>query len=104
MIKFPLNLFHLKYFLDAVKHGSISASDETNHISQSAISQAIAKLEEGLGCSLLIHQPKQFKITDEGKSSLIVLKKFFKLFKKQKRHFQLKHHKALNLPVIIALH
>lgn len=78
MNKFPLNLINLKYFLDAVKHGSISASAKVNFVTQSAISQGIAKLEESCGCELLFHHPKKFKLTDEG----------FKLFESGKEIFQ----------------
>lgn len=66
MNKLPLNLIYLKYFCDAVKFGSISASAKANFVSQSAISQGIAKLEEGLGYDLLTHQPNRFHVTYEG--------------------------------------
>lgn len=66
MKKIPLNLIYLKYFQDAVKRGSISASAKVNHVSQSAISQAIMKLEESLECELISHQPTRFKVTDKG--------------------------------------
>lgn len=66
MKKIPLNLVYLKYFCDAVKHGSVSASAKTNCVSQSAVSQAIAKLEEGMGYDLIEHQPNRFKVTKEG--------------------------------------
>lgn len=66
MKKLPLNLVYLKYFCDAVKHGGISASAKVNFVSQSAISQGIAKLEEGLSCALLTHQPNRFHVTYEG--------------------------------------
>jgi len=62
----PLNLIYLKYFCDAAKSGSISASAKLNFVSQSAVSQGIAKLEQGLGKSLITHQPNRFKLTFEG--------------------------------------
>lgn len=62
----PLNLIYLKYFCDAAKCGSISASAKLNFVSQSAISQGITKLEQGLGKSLITHQPNKFKLTYEG--------------------------------------
>lgn len=66
MAKLPLNLIYLKYFCDAVKCGSISASARENFVSQSAISQGIAQLEKSLGKELITHQKNRFKITEEG--------------------------------------
>lgn len=66
MNKLPLNLIYLKYFCDAVKHGSITASAKENFVTQSAISQGIAMLEKGLGTHLITHQTNRFKITPEG--------------------------------------
>lgn len=67
MKKIPLNLVYLKYFVEAVKHNSISASAQINCVSQSAISQGISKLEVMLESVLLDHQPNRFKVTPSGK-------------------------------------
>lgn len=61
-----LNTIYLKYFCDAVKHGSISKSAKENHVSQSAISQGITQLEKTLGQELTTHQSNRFKATPEG--------------------------------------
>lgn len=61
-----MNILYLKYFCDAVKFGSISASAKTNFVSQSAISQGIAKLEGSLGQKLTTHQQNRFQVTQEG--------------------------------------
>ncbi|WP_068471461.1 LysR family transcriptional regulator [Candidatus Protochlamydia phocaeensis] len=66
MLKLPLNLIYLKYFCDAVKLGSLSASSKENFVSQSAISQGIVKLERAIGKELVIHHPHRFKLTEEG--------------------------------------
>ncbi|MBA3721459.1 MAG: LysR family transcriptional regulator [Parachlamydiaceae bacterium] len=66
MAKPPINLIYLKYFCDAVKHGSITASARENYVSQSAISQGIASLEKALGAELITHQTNRFKSTPEG--------------------------------------
>lgn len=66
MSKLPLNLMYLKYFCDAVKQGSVSASARENFVSQSAISQAIGQLEKALGKELITHQANRFKPTQEG--------------------------------------
>lgn len=64
--KLPVNLVNLKYFCDAVKHESISASAKLNHVSQSAVSQGISKLGNYFGFALLDHLPGRFRATHEG--------------------------------------
>lgn len=61
-----INLSHLKYFYDAVMLNSISAAARENFVSQSAISQGIAKLEQALQVTLTTHQRQSFKLTEEG--------------------------------------
>lgn len=78
MKKLNLNLIYLKYFCDAVRIGSISAAGRLNHVSQSAVSQGINKLESNLGCTLISHQPNRFKVTEEGKQLFIHAKQIFK--------------------------
>lgn len=65
MITYP-NLYHLKYFSDAVELGSISGSAQKNLVTHPAISRAISSLEKHLGISLLEHQKKSFKVTEAG--------------------------------------
>lgn len=62
-----LSLAALKYFLDAVELNSITQSAEKNHVSRPAVSQAIVRLEEWYGKTLLIHEKRNFGLTDEGK-------------------------------------
>lgn len=62
------NLAHLRFFYDAVKAGSATAAALQNHVSQSALSQGIKKLEKDLGIQLIHHQKKRFKLTDEGQT------------------------------------
>lgn len=66
MTKLQYNLVNLKYFFDIVKTGSFGESAKHNHVSQSAISQAIGKLEETLQCQLFSHQPGRCKVTEKG--------------------------------------
>lgn len=66
-MKPPINLSHLKFFCDAVSSSSVSESAKLNFVSQSAVSQAINKLEQILGVQLLIHTRQRFLLTDEGK-------------------------------------
>lgn len=62
-----INLVHLKFFCDAVVYKSISEAAKMNYITQSAVSQAIHKLEIILGTPLVIHNRQKFQITDEGR-------------------------------------
>ena len=66
MKKLPYNFLYLKYFRDAARFGSISKAALENHVSQSAVSQGIAKLEESLGAQLILHQPNTFRLTSFG--------------------------------------
>ncbi|MBA2369282.1 MAG: LysR family transcriptional regulator [Candidatus Protochlamydia sp.] len=62
----PLKLIYVKYFCDAIKLGSVIAAAKVNFVTQSAISQGIAKLEHSLKISLLAHHPNRFRMTPEG--------------------------------------
>jgi len=65
MITYP-NLYHLKYFVDAVELGSVSGAAQRNLVTHPAISRAISALEAHLGVELLEHQKKAFRLTDAG--------------------------------------
>lgn len=62
------NLNHLKYFVDAIELGSISASAEKNLVTHPAVSRAIKSLENHLGVKLLIHKKKSFEATPTGEA------------------------------------
>lgn len=66
-----MNIEYLDYFYKVAITGSISKVAQSAHISQSALSQQISKLEEILGCKLLERSNKGVELTDKG---LIVLK------------------------------
>lgn len=66
-----MNIEYLDYFYKVALAGSISKVAQSAHISQSALSQQISKLEEILGCKLLERSNKGVELTDKG---LIVLK------------------------------
>lgn len=63
----PFNLVHLKFFCDAVADNSITVAAKKNGVSQSSVSQAIAKLEEKLGVNLILRSRPKFQTTQEGK-------------------------------------
>lgn len=72
-----LNFTYLKYFFDAATHENLSAAARENYVSQSAVSQGIAKLESALNAELTTHQKNKFKLTEEGE---IVFKEASRLF------------------------
>ncbi|MEK6773552.1 MAG: LysR family transcriptional regulator [Bdellovibrionota bacterium] len=76
-----LNLSSLKYFLDAVELESITMSAEKNHISRPAVSQAIVRLEQWYGRTLLRHKKRQFELTEEGKIFFRLAKQNFENLK-----------------------
>ena len=61
-----MNLETLKYFHDVVSLKSISKVATASHISQSALSQKLNKLEENLGIIALIRSNKGVELTPEG--------------------------------------
>lgn len=67
-----INLYNLKYFVDAARLGSMSKAAELNFLTRPAISLAIKKLEEDLGTDLVIHKQRSFELTDAG---LVLLRK-----------------------------
>ncbi|MDE3045763.1 MAG: LysR family transcriptional regulator [Verrucomicrobiota bacterium] len=77
-MKAPLNLSHLKFFCDAVVYNSISEAAKMNYVSQSAVSQAIARLEIILEAQLLIHTRQKFQLTEVGK---VVFEQASQIFK-----------------------
>lgn len=72
------NIYHLVYFYDAVTYGSISEAANANYVTQSAVSQAISKLESHFNTKLVFHTRQKLHITKEGK---IVYKQANKIFK-----------------------
>jgi DNA-binding transcriptional LysR family regulator len=62
----PINLIYLKYFCDAVRLKSISQAAKVNFVTQSAVSQAINKLERYYKKELIVHKQNKFQATLEG--------------------------------------
>lgn len=61
-----INLLHLKFFCDAVVYKSVSEAAKLNFVTQSAVSQAINKLEKIIGAELINHSKQKFQLTEEG--------------------------------------
>jgi LysR family transcriptional regulator, transcriptional activator of the cysJI operon len=77
MMKFIPNITFLRYFFSAGQAKSISKAAKDNFVSQSAISQAISKLEVALEKQLITHEKNRFQLTADG---LILLEKCKKIF------------------------
>jgi LysR family transcriptional regulator, regulator for genes of the gallate degradation pathway len=61
------NLRHLRVFLEVFGHGSITRAAELCHISQPAVTQAIAKLEGGAETPLFRRTPQGLFATEAGR-------------------------------------
>lgn len=57
----------LKYFLEVIQQNSFTRAAENLFISQSTLSKSIKTLENELGVTLFIREPRNLKLTDEGK-------------------------------------
>ena len=79
-MKFEPNLTFLKYFLSAAQAKSVSKAAKENFVSQSAISQAINKLEKALDKQLITHEKNRFQLTTDGLILFEKCKKVFTLF------------------------
>lgn len=64
---------HIRYFIEACQQQSLIGAAQRFHVSPSAISQGIAKLEEALEVNLLVHAKKRFQLTPEGQKALPLL-------------------------------
>jgi DNA-binding transcriptional LysR family regulator len=62
-----MELKHLQYFTEVVKHGSFSKAAESLYISQPNISNVVKNLEEELEVKLLIRTTRKLELTDAGK-------------------------------------
>jgi len=66
MIIQDLQIDWLKSFVAVVDAGSLSGAAPEVHRSQSAVSMQLKKLEDALGCQLLLRGPRQHQLTPEG--------------------------------------
>lgn len=61
-----LDLRRLRYFLAVVEHGSFTVAATHNHVSQQAVSSAVARLERGFGVALFLRTPGSIRVTPAG--------------------------------------
>lgn len=75
---FP-NLRHLRAFMEVAGAGGISAAAHRVHLSQPAVTQAIAGLEKRFGAHLLERRPEGMFLTSEGEVVLVRVRRMFEL-------------------------
>ena len=63
-----MNLETLKLYCDIVRLQSFSRGAQANQVTQSAASQAIQQLEEGLGLQLIDRSKRPFSVTQQGQT------------------------------------
>lgn len=73
-----LNYHHLRYFHAIVREGTLTRAAESLHVSQSALSIQLKKLEESLECALFDRQHKSLSLTEEGRMVLNYAETIFK--------------------------
>lgn len=61
-----MNLELLKYFHETARLSHMTRAANHLHVSQSAVSRAIKKLEDDLGTQLITHQKRHFQLTEAG--------------------------------------
>jgi DNA-binding transcriptional LysR family regulator len=76
-----LNLCALKYFFNSVEEGSLTKAATLNNVTRSAVGQAIHRLEEWSGKSLVTHKRKQFELTSDGEDFYRQMKLSYDSFK-----------------------
>ncbi len=65
-----MNIDQLRYFADLAKTGSMNTTAKRMFISQPALSESVKRLEEELGCPLLIRSKTGITFTEDGKMVL----------------------------------
>jgi LysR family transcriptional regulator, transcriptional activator of nhaA len=66
----PINFHHLHYFWAIAHEKSLTRAAEKLHVSQSALSIQLRKLEEALGHTLFDRQNRALKLTEAGRIAL----------------------------------
>lgn len=73
-----LNYHHLYYFWRVARAGHLTRTAEALHISQSALSGQIRKLEESLGHALFIREGRRLKLSEAGRVALSYAEDIFR--------------------------
>lgn len=76
-----MEIRHLEYVLEVIRHESFTKAAEALHITQPTISKMIKNLEEELGTTLFIRSGKKVKLTDAGHAIVSQSQDIVRLFK-----------------------
>jgi LysR family transcriptional activator of nhaA len=73
-----LNYHHLYYFWMVARTGHLTRAANTLHISQSALSGQIRKLEASLGHDLFIREGRRLKLSEAGRMAFSYAEEIFR--------------------------
>jgi LysR family transcriptional regulator, transcriptional activator of nhaA len=73
-----LNYHHLYYFWKVARTGHLTKAAESLHISQSALSGQIRKLEESLGHDLFVREGRRLKLSEAGRMAFSYAEEIFR--------------------------
>jgi DNA-binding transcriptional LysR family regulator len=95
-----LDLAKLEVFLEAARNGNYTAAAKRLHVTQSAVSHAIRKLEEAAGRSLIEWRRRRLALTGEGEFLLGVCQRVFQELGEAERVLGLR---APGLPQVLTI-
>ena len=84
-MKYP-NLRHMRVFTEVARLKSFAAAAQNLHVSQSAVSQAIAKLEQQLGVVLIARTHREVALTQAGEDLLAAAQRILEDVERIMRH------------------
>ena len=73
-----LNYHHLYYFWTVARTGHLTRAAESLHISQSALSGQIRKLEESLGYDLFVREGRRLRLSEAGRVAFTYAEEIFR--------------------------
>ncbi|MGG6314050.1 LysR family transcriptional regulator [Paenibacillus macerans] len=74
-----MELRQIQYFIEAAKLEHVTEASYALHVSQSAVSRQIFKLESELGVDLFIHEGRKVKLTPVGRQFLLHMEQLMKV-------------------------
>ena len=83
-----MNTDQIAYFIDIAKTGSINTTAKRMFSSQQAVSDAIKRMEQELGCTILERSKRGVSLTEDGKYVLQQVLPIMKQYQILQQHFQ----------------
>ncbi|MFZ7131697.1 MAG: LysR family transcriptional regulator [Eubacteriales bacterium] len=94
-----MHIEYLEYFYKVASTKSISKVANSAHISQSALSQQISKLEDSLGCTLLKRSNKGVELTEKGTIVLKYVSNIVRTYETMLEHLDMDNKSAQNIKI-----